>query len=138
MFITSFFIVKFYYEKCSSRTQSDFYYIKLIFFIFFKLVHRNGFFVGEEKSTNDDKINLLNTFKQTLENKLEKCLTLNGEISNIIEEVADYESDSDIAMEAEPEIRESLENLRTFLSTNQSQQPITCNEQMKPVGSLIR
>ena len=41
----------------------------------------------------------MNAYKQTLENKLEKCLTLNEEISNIIEEDADYESESDIAME---------------------------------------
>ena len=41
----------------------------------------------------------MNAYKQTLENKLEKCLTLNEEISNIIEEDADYESESNIAME---------------------------------------
>ena len=48
----------------------------------------------------------MNAYKQTLENKLEKCLTLNEEISNIIEEDEDYESESDIAMEAGLKIRE--------------------------------
>ena len=54
----------------------------------------------------------MNTYKQTLENKLEKCLTLNEEISNIIEEDKDYDSEGDIAMEAELKIREYLENLK--------------------------
>ena len=66
---------------------------------------------------NDGKINLLNTYKQTVEMKLEKSLTLNEKNSNIIEEDEDYQSESDIAMEAEMKIRESLENLRTILST---------------------
>ena len=45
------------------------------------------------KDLNDGKINLLNTYRQTLENKLEKCLT------TIIEEDVDYESEIDVAME---------------------------------------
>ena len=66
---------------------------------------------------NDGKITLLNAYKQTLENKLENCLTINEEISNILEEDVDCESESDVAMEAELKIRDTLETLRTFLST---------------------
>ena len=76
---------------------------------------------------NDGKVNLLNTYKQTLENKLEKCLTLNEEISNIIEEDKDYDSEGDIAMEAELKIREYLENLKTFLSTKVSNPQLAQN-----------
>ena len=53
---------------------------------------------------NDGKINLLNTYKQTVEMKLEKSLTLNEKNSNIIEEDEDYQSESDIAIEAEMKI----------------------------------
>ena len=41
-------------------------------------------------------------------------------------------------MKAERKIRESLGNVRTFLSENQSQQLTTCTEQMKTVDNLIR
>ena len=80
-----------------------------------KLIDEQIYVVYED--FNDGKIKLLNTYPQTLENKLEKCLTLIEEISNIVEADADYESESDIAMETELKSRESLENLRTFLST---------------------
>ena len=79
-----------------------------------KLVHEKINVVYED--FNDGKITLLNSYKQTLENKLEKFSTINEEISNILGEVEDYQSEIDVAMETELKIRESLENLRTFLS----------------------
>ena len=87
---------------------------------------------------NDRKVNLLNTYKQTLENKLEKCLTLNEEISNIIEEDKDYDSEGDIAMEAELKIREYLENLKTFLSTKSKSATRNLHRTDEKFDNLIR
>ena len=87
---------------------------------------------------NDGKVNLLNTYKQTLENKLEKCLTLNEEISNIIEEDRDYDSEGDIAMEAELKIREYLENLKTFLSTKSKSATRNLHRTDEKFDNLIR
>ena len=74
----------------------------------------------------------MNTYKQTLENKLEKCLTLNEEISNIIEEDKDYDSEGDIAMEAELKIREYLENLKNRWKIRQFNQVKVPKFEIKP------
>ena len=91
-----FFIVKYYYEKYSSRIQSDHYYINLSFLYFLHWSVRDCFFVGEKRAQNrvindvrklvDEKINvsyedfndgkiiLLNIYKETLEKKSVKML----------------------------------------------------------------
>ena len=74
---------------------------------------------------NDGKISFLTTYKQNLENKLEKYITFNKQIWNVTDQDEDYESEGDVVMEAELKIRESLENLRKFLSTKSKS--TTCN-----------
>ena len=74
---------------------------------------------------NDGKISFLTTYKQNLENKLEKYITFNKQIWNVTDQDEDYESEGDVVMEAELKIWESLENLRKFLSTKSKL--TTCN-----------
>ena len=65
------------------------------------------------------------TYKQNLENKVEKYITFNEQISNVTDEDENYESEDNVVMEAELKIREFLENLRKFVSTKSKS--TTCN-----------
>ena len=65
------------------------------------------------------------TYKQNLENKVEKYITFNEQISNVTDEDENYESEDNVVMDAELKIREFLENLRKFVSTKSKS--TTCN-----------
>ena len=66
-----------------------------------------------QRFTESD-ITLLNSYKEALENKLEKVLFINNEIAELIEEDIEYDEEVGIAMSSEVNLRNEIGKIKEF------------------------
>ena len=74
--------------------------------------------VYNDSNFDQSKINLLNTYRETLEDKLKKKLQITEEISVFIEDGKEYEIESQTANDTELKIRKETETLKSFIHTH--------------------
>ena len=92
--------------------------------------------VYNDSNFDQSKINLLNTYRETLEDKLKKKLQITEEISVFIEDGKEYEIVSQTANETELKIGKETETLKSFIRTHW-QTPRTTQSKKKSTDQLI-
>ena len=71
--------------------------------------------VYNDSNFDQSKINLLNIYRKTLEDKLKKKLQITEEISVFIEDDKEYEIESQTANDTELKIGKETETLKSFI-----------------------
>ena len=74
--------------------------------------------VYNDSNFDQSKINLLNIYRKTLEDKLKKKLQITEEISVFIEDDKEYEIESQTANDTELKIGKETETLKSFIRTH--------------------